>query len=315
MLPLDDIVVLDLSHDPAGWAASLLLAEAGAHVSCIQDADQQPDQRFLNSKTVVDPGDDRAGVVADLISKADVVLETRPAGRPGRIALGQAGVRQLNENAIYCEIASFAAESALARHPGGMMSHWCETGLLDLFADGGVPPFPPAGISEIGAGAFPAVINILIALRVRERTGNANPVTIAISDAMLSFAYDRVGDVGVETWRTHPRAGIYETIDQEYVAVDARDDRIWENLCERLELDDAMRDGSSEPRIVKETLGAIFRARSAKFWRDKFENRDLGCLIVEKFEERANLRGGVENRKQLNLPLAAPFRRSTADSG
>ena len=51
------------------------------------------------------------------------------------------------------------------------------------------PVVPPALIADIAGGTFPAVINILLALRQRDQTGQGCHLDIAMTDAMFTFAW------------------------------------------------------------------------------------------------------------------------------
>ena len=47
---------------------------------------------------------------------------------------------------------------------------------------------PPMLAADIAGGIFPAVINILLALRARDQSGQGCHLDIAMSDAMFTFA-------------------------------------------------------------------------------------------------------------------------------
>ena len=51
------------------------------------------------------------------------------------------------------------------------------------------PVVPPALIADIAGGTFPAVINILLALRSRDQSGQGVHLDIAMTDAMFTFAW------------------------------------------------------------------------------------------------------------------------------
>jgi crotonobetainyl-CoA:carnitine CoA-transferase CaiB-like acyl-CoA transferase len=50
------------------------------------------------------------------------------------------------------------------------------------------PVVPPALIADIAGGTLPAVMNILLALRQRDKTGQGAHIDIAMTDAMFTFA-------------------------------------------------------------------------------------------------------------------------------
>src|SRR5262249_61155861 len=62
------------------------------------------------------------------------------------------------------------------------------------------PVIPPMLAADIAGGSFPAVINILLALRTRDQTGQGCHIDIAMSDAMFTFTWAALA-LGVATQR------------------------------------------------------------------------------------------------------------------
>lgn len=297
MLPLNDLSVLDLSADPSGRIAAMILAEAGARLidgrgwrGEVGDQDAAMAQSVAGADIVVTSGVVASGPTSDRQAPAQLV----------------ARIRAMNPEAILCMIVPFGLDGPKAGAAAGPLLQWSETGLLSRLAADAPPSPPPTGISQIGAGAYPAVINILLALRERDRTGVGATLTIAIADSLHCFAYDaRSGDARYPD-NSSPRYALYRTQDGRYVAVEAVETRLWENLCERLELDEALRDPDADPAAIRVDLAAIFGSRSAKFWREKFENRDLGCAIVADFDEAIAILGYPRPALRLTTDTPAP---------
>lgn len=313
MRPLDGIRVLDFTTLLSGSMASLVLAEAGAEVIKIEPigGDRLRNQAPMLGETgadfaVLNRG--KKSLVVDmrasgalrrltkLIESADVLIDDRRPGDIDRPGLEYAEVEAINGRLIYCAITGWGQEGPQANVEASGLNCGAETGLLSLRAasEGGLA-LPTGPVSDIAAGSFPAVINILMALRHRDQTGRGCKLDVAVADAMFTFQYWAIAQAAAtDQWPVpgkelltggSPRYQIYETADGKFVAVAAIDDRHWENLCERLELDEELRDRNADPETVGDTLSAIFRARNAKFWREKFENRDIGCSIVASLQE------------------------------
>ena len=142
---------------------------------------------------------------------------------------------------------------------------------------------------------MPCLVNLLLALRHRDATGDGCYLDLSIADFLFTLGHAEIGRAthggswpapGKERFTGgSPRYQLYATSDDRYVAVAAIEDRHWENLCERLELEDELRDDASAPDETYRALSAIIGARTAAFWRDKFENRDLCCSVVADLEE------------------------------
>ncbi len=105
-------------------------------------------------------------------------------------------------------------------------------------ADG--PVVPPALIADIAGGAFPAVINILLALRDRDRTGQGCRLDIAMTDAMFTFAWHALAHL----WATgaapgpgqgelaggSPRYRLYPAKDGIAIACAPLEDHFWQRF-------------------------------------------------------------------------------------
>ena len=89
---------------------------------------------------------------------------------------------------------------------------------------------------------MPAVLNILLALRQRDRTGQGCHLDIAMADAMPTFAWYGLaqghatgtfpqGGQGLLTGQS-PRYGLYATADGWFLAVGALELKFWRLCCE-----------------------------------------------------------------------------------
>ena len=107
-----------------------------------------------------------------------------------RLGLGYDDVRALNPRLIYCSISGYGQSGPRADEAGHDINYIGNTGLLDL-QPGPIerPVVPPMLVADIAGGSFPAVINILLALRARDRSGQGCHLDIAMTDAMFTFAW------------------------------------------------------------------------------------------------------------------------------
>ena len=96
----------------------------------------------------------------------------------------------INPKLIYCSISGYGQSGPRADEAGHDVNYIGNTGLLDL-QPGPIdaPVLPPALIADIAGGSFPAVINILLALRARDQSGQGCFIDIAMTDAMFTFAW------------------------------------------------------------------------------------------------------------------------------
>ena len=105
--------------------------------------------------------------------RADVVRGAVPSRRDGR-GWGSATTpcAAQNPRIIYCSITGYGQTGPKRDAAGHDLNYIGDTGLLALrWGPPGARVVPPALIADIAGGAYPAVINILLALRRARRTG------------------------------------------------------------------------------------------------------------------------------------------------
>ncbi len=123
-----------------------------------------------------------------------------------RLGFGYDAVRAINPRLIYCSISGYGQSGPRAGEAGHDLNYIGNTGLLSLQpGPADRPVVPPALVADIGGGTFPAVINILLALRQRDQTGKGCHLDIAMTDAMFTFAWHALAE-GFATGR-YPENG------------------------------------------------------------------------------------------------------------
>ena len=107
-----------------------------------------------------------------------------------RLGLGYDAVRAINPRVVYCSISGYGQDGPRSQEAGHDINYQARTGLLSLSpGTTGSPSVPPALVADIAGGSFPAVINILLALRRRDLTGEGCRIDVAMTDAMFTFAW------------------------------------------------------------------------------------------------------------------------------
>jgi len=211
--PLDDIVVVDFSSLLPGPMCSLLLAEAGAKVIKIERPGQGDEMRgyepaagsdsanfiLLNrGKTSISldlkSANDKQTALS-LIEKADVLIEQFRPGVMERLGLSYEITKALNPGIIYCSISGYGQSGPARDLAAHDLNYMARSGLLSLSGDEhGQPGLPCALIADIAAGAYPAMMNILLALQQRAKTGHGAWLDIAMGDNLLPMLYWALGE-------------------------------------------------------------------------------------------------------------------------
>ncbi|MFF6980182.1 CaiB/BaiF CoA transferase family protein [Streptomyces sp. NPDC008343] len=312
--PLSGVRVLDLSTLLPGPLATLLLAESGADVVKIERPGQGDEMRtyrptlgeasanyaVLNrgkrayAADLKNPAErDR---VLELAAEADVVVEQFRPGVVDRLGLGYEHVRAVNPGVIYCSITGYGQHGPHVKRAAHDLNYLAETGLLGVVVDGaGNPPLPPTVLADIAAGTYPAVMNILLALRQRDATGKGCHLDIAMTRnlQLLTYGYFATHQGG-GGWPIpgselltggSPRYQVYATSDGRHVAVAALEQKFWERLAELLQLPEQYLDERGQESTVITAIADRIGARTADHWRKVFEGEDVCSVVVATFEE------------------------------
>jgi alpha-methylacyl-CoA racemase len=315
--PLSGIKVLDFSTLLPGPMAGLLLAEAGAEVIKIERPGSGEEMRSYQPKwgrdsvnfallnrgkksLALDLKDRRQLTMLEpMLREADVIVEQFRPGVMERLGLGYKAVSALNPEIIYCSITGYGQSGPKAGVAGHDMNYIGDAGLLSLSLGAPKrPTVPPVLAADLAGGSYPAVVNILLALLQREKTGLGSHLDISMSDNMfmlMSWAQGQAAAAG--KWPVSskelltggsPRYQIYPTQDRRYVAAAPIEQKFWENFCQIIGLEAQFHDDSQDPAMVIEAVRKLIAAKPSSEWRHVFYGEDCCCSIIATLEEALN---------------------------
>ncbi len=177
-------------------------------------------------------------------------------------------MRALNPRLIYCSISGYGQDGPRAGEAGHDINYIGNTGLLDLQPGPlAQPVVPPALIADIAGGSFPAVINILLALRARDQSGQGCHLDIAMTDAMFTFAWYALA-LGAAAGRFpkpgelplvggSPRYQIYPTKDGKLVACGAIEQKFWQSFTQAIGLPAELADDARDPKATRAAVAEL----------------------------------------------------------
>jgi alpha-methylacyl-CoA racemase len=350
MQPLSGIVVLDFSTLLPGPLASLMLAEAGAEVIKLERPGGEEMRSFapqwggesaafalLNRGKKVIALDlksaEARAVLEPLLARADILIEQFRPGVMDRLGLGFDQLHQRYPRLIYCSISGYGASGPRAGEAGHDINYIGSTGLLDLQpGPADRPVVPPMLAADIAGGSFPAVINILLALRGRDQSGQGSYVDIAMTDAMFTFAWNALA-IGQARGQFpapgelplaggSPRYQIYPAKDGRLVACGAIEQKFWLAFTAAIGLPAEFIDDRLNPHATQKAVAKLIGARASDEWRPIFAAADCCVTIVAPlseavrdphFVERGLFDHQLEGRSgaimpALPVPIAARFR-------
>jgi alpha-methylacyl-CoA racemase len=355
--PLAGVRVLDFSTLLPGPLAGLILAEAGAEVIKVERADYGEEMRLYAPRfgdasanfamlnrgkrslavDLKDPG--TVEKVRGLIADSQVILEQFRPGVMDRLGLGYEAAKAINPAVVYCSITGYGQTGPKAQVAGHDLNYIGDTGLLALSGgDDGAPIPPPGLIADIGGGSLPAVINILLALRQAEKTGEGTHLDIAMCDNVLAWQYWALAHVaasgkdpepgGELVTGGSPRYRVYRTADDRFVAVGALEQKFWDTLCRLIALPEPLRDDTKDPGATKRAVAEIIRSKPADHWAGVFDGEDVCCSVVRTMKEaladphfRArglfglDLVDGAARMTAAPMPVVPQFRSGKSEQG
>ncbi|MEY1674306.1 MULTISPECIES: CaiB/BaiF CoA transferase family protein [Gordonia] len=258
--PLAGTRIIELAGIGPGPFAAMMLADMGAEVITVDRPGGNPwavgghgilfrSRRHVAVNLKSEAG---AAVVRRLCADADGLIETFRPGVAERLGVGPADCRHHNPNLVYGRMTGWGQTGPMASLPGHDINYIALTGALHQIGRKGGPPVPPLNlVGDFGGGgtflAFGMLAGILSA-----RAGHGGRVVDAAmidgaSALMAMFhSYRAEGDFVEERGGNLLDTGaffydVYETRDGQWVSIGAIENQFWTELCDVLELPDAMR--------------------------------------------------------------------------
>ena len=205
-LPLEDVIVLDLSHALAGPHCSTLLADFGAQVIKLETPGAGDIARAWG---VPLPGGENSyfvglhrnkqGVSIDLktdegkalffrlAEKADVLLENFRPGALEKLGLGYEAVRARNPGIVFCSVSGFGQDGPYRDRAALDLIVQAESGMISVTGEPGSHGSRcGVSVADLTAGMY-AAFGILLALRVKERTGEGQRVDVSMLEGQMSL--------------------------------------------------------------------------------------------------------------------------------
>ena len=312
--PLRGIKVLDFSTLLPGPMATLFLAEAGAEVIKVERPEFGEEMRYYPPKwgessinfsllnrgkkslTLDLKGSDAIQILTPLIESSDIIVEQFRPGVMKRLGLDYESLKVINPKIIYCSISGYGQDGPKQNLAGHDINYIGEAGLLSL-ASGtqDSPVVPPALIADIAGGSYPAVMNILLALRERDLSGEGAYIDISMTDGVLPFlwwALGKTSETGVDPVNGgdrltggSPRYQLYPTSDGRFVAAGPLEDKFWSAFCDAIGLESTHRDDLIAPDRTIEAVRSIIASRTASEWEPILRRADCCCTIVKSVSE------------------------------
>lgn len=318
MQPLAGIKVLDLSRLLPGPLASLVLADLGAEVDKVEDAQGGDYLRVMpphtgdTSSVFLALNRNKRSIVLDLkkakgkeallklVARYDVLLEQFRPGVLDRLGLSHATLLEANPKLVVCALTGYGQDGPLAHRAGHDLNYLARGGVLGLQGpESGPPTLPGFQLADVSGGLY-SVIGIMGALMERARTGKGQIVDVAMIETAMPFA---IVGFGMAFGGEKPKGGAEALTGgiapyQTYLAKDGRamtlaslEPKFWLGFCGGVGRNADMSDlvpGPHQPKL-KEELAGIFAQKTRDEWIAFGEKHDC-CLepVLSPEEARAD---------------------------
>ena len=314
---LEGIKVIDFSTLLPGPLASLFLSETGADVIKIEKPGVGDEIRLSNpqwgeqsvsfsllnrgkkslSLDLKDPKNLK--ILIPILKEADIIIEQFRPGVMKRLGLDYESIKKINQDIIYVSITGYGQYGPKSMVAGHDLNYISNAGLLSIsMGRENDTVVPPALVADIAGGSYPAVINILLALRKRDLNKEGSYIDLSMTENLFPFMFWGLGSgFAHNKWPGNsdgvlsggsPRYNIYKTSDGSYVAAAPLEDRFWNKFCEAIELPKKFIKMQNDQEKVIEEIRKIIGQKEKHYWLDVFNKADCCCSIVKSIEEAIN---------------------------
>lgn len=320
MRPLDGITVVTLEHAIAAPFCTRQLADLGARVIKVErpgggDFARGYDERVHGLAShfvwcnrskesltldVKQPSAQR--VLAQLLERADVLVQNLAPGAAGRLGLSYESLRTNHPCLIVCDISGYGADGPYRDKKAYDLLIQSEAGFVSITGTPEEPCKAGVSIADISAGMY-AYSNILVALFQRQRTGQGCSIDVSMLESMVEWMsfplYYSFGGAAPPPRATAAHAtifpyGPFPTGDGRIVMLAVQNEREWAAFCEQVLLDPGLasdaRFASNSKRVsARQSLWSriveTFSALTAEQVIERLDNAQIANASVNDMHE------------------------------
>src|SRR6202008_419575 len=128
-----------------------------------------------------------------LLEKADVVLENYRYGVLDKLGIGYEAGKKRNGRIIYCSVSGFGQDGPYRDRAALDLILQAESGMISVTGEeGGRGVRAGTSIADMTAGMY-AAFGIMLALRVKERTGRGQAIDVSMLEGQMSLLGTMIG--------------------------------------------------------------------------------------------------------------------------
>lgn len=316
---LDGIRVLDFTQVLAGPYGTSLLGDFGADVIKVEPLGGEP---FRTIDNVIAPGESgyyyginrskRAmtlnvkhpaarAIVERLVRESDVVVVGFRPSAVSRIGLDFESLSAINPRLVYCSLTAFGDSGPLAAEPGMDIVVQALSGVMALTGEPDRPPVKTGPSIADFTGAFLVVTAVLAGLRVRDRDGIGQQVSVSLLDGQVAMLanfitpYFQNREPIRRAGGGHPQVVPYQVFEASdgSMVVACLNDTFWAPLCRGIgheELIDDPRFATNPVRAANRGelipfLEKLFATATRDEWLSRLRSHGMPCAPVNELED------------------------------
>jgi succinate--hydroxymethylglutarate CoA-transferase len=316
---LDGVRVLDFTQVLAGPYGTSMLGDFGADVIKIEPPGGEP---FRNIDNLIAPGESgyyyginrskRAmtldlkhpasrEIVERLVAGSDVtVVGFRPSAA-SKLGLDFETLSSMNPRLVHCSLTAFGEDGPLAAEPGMDIVVQALSGVMALTGEPDRAPVKTGPSIADFTGAFLTVVAVLAGLRVRDRDGTGQHVSINLLDGQIAMLANFITPyfLNREPIRRagggHPQVvpyQVFEAADGSMV-VACLNDTFWAPLCRGIDHEDFIDDPrfvdnparNANRHVLIPLLEQMFAAETRAVWLERLRAHGVPCAPVNELED------------------------------
>ncbi len=297
--PLQGIRIIEMAGMGPGPFCGMLLADMGADVVRVErlaasdrgiDFPPRFDLLNRNKRSVAINLKSAEGTASllRLIEGADALIEGFRPGVMERLGVAPDVCLGINQKLVYGRITGWGQDGPLAQAAGHDLNYIALSGALHSIGPAqGKPTVPLNLIGDFGGGALYLAMGMLAAIIEAGKSGQGQVVDTAMVDGVASLMTMQYGLMQMGMWK-HPRGenlldggapfyDVYATSDGRHVSVGAIERRFYDELLQRMGLQDEALPGQNDRhgwQQLRERLAAVFATRTRDEWCAVFEGSD-----------------------------------------
>ncbi len=310
---LNGIRVLDLGQFLPGPYCAQVLADMGAEVIKLEAPGGDPMRAFgplgsdgvslfykgINAgKTAVTldlKTETGRGQFRELVSCADVLIESFRPGALERLGFPQSGLRALNPRLIHCALSGFGQTGPYRLRAGHDINYMSLSGGLAASGTEDRPVMAAPPVADFASGSQ-AASAILAALFGRERSGKGCYLDMSIAESVLAWQGMNLTACNSASHKPERAVNmlnggyacyqIYRTADDRFISLGAIETKFWANFCNALSQPDwipRQMEPAPQTGLIAEVAHAIAQEELAG-WQSRLDPVD--CCFHEVVEPR-----------------------------